>query len=345
MKLQACEQDISHVVLKASPLIDRAESKWKDARETGTIPEGLFRFYVNANYFSPDSCPRYFNDQDRVLFSYLGGLTDATRQCLVETAESQEEIKDSETILSLAFKDRAAQRRHPEAEDRQRKAARSLILSLFSSLDLLSEVIAVFFPGKISGLTVGRAQFFRLLQWFDEPGKTDSRGLVTPIEFHLNELWNKLSPLLVLGNPEHDWVSLLVLFRNKLAHLGRFSSMDFRLHDEQGVFYAFLPRKWPFIWQRYLRWDTKAEQEGASIFEFIEETCIHIDLIELVEGLVRRALEVLETAYSELTTCYDIVKELESNREALRQLVTSSKSCEFRSFSPLTDDTSEPLIG
>lgn len=345
MRLQDCDRAINRIALRGSPLVQRAEARWQAARDTGAIPEGLFRFYVNADYFSPNKCPRYFSDPDKVLFSYLGDIAEATRQCLVEARENQEEIKDTEITLAAKFNKSTNRQRDPEADDRQRRAVRYLFLNLFSSLDLVSEIIALFFPSRVSGLNVGRAQFSKLRQWLEQPVDTNPPQLVSPLDFYLNEVHRKLRKLLIFAEPEHDWVSLLVLYRNKLAHFGRFSSMDFRLHDREFNFYAFLPRKWPSIWQRYLEWDTNATPEDQSTFELIEKTCIHIDLIELVDGLVRRILGVLEATYSELTACYEVVKVLEPNDGAMRHLTSSAEACDFRSFARGTDQAADPSKG
>ena len=69
MKLKDClEADVA----VSAPLSRKGPSEsWESAYKKGFIPESLYKFYVTADYFSLDKCPKFLNDNQNILFPHL----------------------------------------------------------------------------------------------------------------------------------------------------------------------------------------------------------------------------------------------------------------------------------
>jgi hypothetical protein len=77
---------------------------------------------------------------------------------------------------------------------------RDLLIALQTAFDALADVIAIFFPGSIRGLEVGRAQFSKIESWLDKP--IPSMSLIsTPSEFYLRKMQEKIEPMVHAPRP------------------------------------------------------------------------------------------------------------------------------------------------
>ena len=83
MKLDNCVLEVTHAVGRP-PTPDRPEREWTEARDQSLIPEHLYRFYCLAEYFGFGRAPRFLDDADRMLFSFLGGLVLGIRESFEE---------------------------------------------------------------------------------------------------------------------------------------------------------------------------------------------------------------------------------------------------------------------
>jgi hypothetical protein len=333
MKLRNCERDLDVVMMADNPLRERAPEPWQQAWRSGSIPDSLFRFYANASYFSPDKAPPFLADPGRVLFSYLATVVECIRENLGEALDLCKEVKALEDSIYSPTKKARGERWDPNANQRQRRALRDLLLNLSSTLDLLSEIYALFFPGSINGLKLGKAQFSTLKMWLSEPLEADSSLIVTPQAHHRRLLHEALAPLIPENGSRQDWLSLFTLYRNKLAHFGALSFMDYRLHDKEGDFFSFLPRNWPFIWQQYLSWTSEEQRQNRPpLWDTIEQTCIHIDLIEFIDGARERVTEIIEKGFGIFVDTYEGFKGLELNAAALEDLRRSEHVAGFVDF-------------
>jgi hypothetical protein len=115
---------------------------------------------------------------------------------------------------------------------------------LSTSLDALSDVIAIFFPGAIKGLEVGRAQFSKIELWLMK-ALVNTKLIVSPAEFFVKQLYDTLQPLINALGPQTDWLPLMRLLRNKAAHLGTPLFRQLGLPSRDGQQVAFIPREGP----------------------------------------------------------------------------------------------------
>ena len=125
------------------------------------------------------------------------------------------------------------------------------------------------------------------------------------------------------------------LFRNKAAHLGGSGSI-FRhvvLQDKSGEFHTFIPRQWPYIWERYMK------PSGANLpsftggtAELFRETLVHEDIISWVNGLRSRVHATIDAGLSVLNKAYESFQEFPMNSAALAELNGSSVRYEFEYF-------------
>ena len=332
MRLQDCDLSIDAVMFRDAVIRDSAEPVWRAAWNDSRIPDSLFRLYTEADYLSLDKAPRYLEDPDRILFSYYAMLLNGLRESIAETNELLDEVKSWEEQVYSPL----TQTGDLAAGGKQRRAFRYLLLNLSSSLDLLAELLALFFTGDVGPIRVGKASSTGLFRWIAEPLTPLQNELQSPRDHHRQKLHRTLRPYTLRQPPEGDWHELLTLYRNKLSHLGGSTVMDFRLHDDQGRFYAFLPREWPFTWQKHIRFgeDAPVDHQTArsNTVALIRRTCIHIDIVEYSELLSRRITAILDSALDILVEAYHDLRDFPSNQAALSELERETRSCSFTEF-------------
>lgn len=344
MKLEDCNLRAICVVMQKDPTRANIDDSWNVARVEGSVPEMLFRFYTNADYFSPEAAPPFLRDKRRFLFSYLGTVTEAAKECLVEATQFSNEIKSLELEIYSPFKKAKGETWNPDAARNQRRVFRYFLLNLSSSLDMFAEVLAIFFHAKIPRLRLGRGQFSHVHEWLRRPiaeaAPETERLIETSLtNYHIHALHERLAPLVQVADERHDWMSLFFLYRNKLSHFGAHHALDFRLHDHEGRFYAFLPRVWPFIWQQYLQFQATPEQvngkndaQDEKLRQTIRSNCIHVDLIEFVEGVASRVYAILEQGFDILLSYYDQLKDIPQNSQVLADLEQAMNTLPFTRF-------------
>jgi eukaryotic-like serine/threonine-protein kinase len=67
------------------------------------------------------------------------------------------------------------------------------------------------------------------------------------------DLWIALRPLVYSEGTDREWLPLMRLLRNKVAHLGQPVFREVGLpHLIEERAYVFVPRQWPYIWERYI---------------------------------------------------------------------------------------------
>ena len=89
-------------------------------------------------------------------------------------------------------------------------------------------------------------------RWLSQPFPSAST-VVTPYDSHVLNLYDQLRPLVICDPPEQDWLGVTHILRNKVLHFGQSMLRQVGLHDTKPEFYLFIPRQWPFIYERYLR--------------------------------------------------------------------------------------------
>jgi hypothetical protein len=332
MRLQDCDFNID-VVMGGRLIHDRPEGDWVQDHESGAIPTGLFCFYHAADYFSFDKTPPFLADTENLLYSYLGNLVLASRGSLRTASRLRDEIADLNAKMYTPYKSMAGQAFERDAGSRQMSSYKYFVIEISSLLDILAEVSALMFPGKIPKLTIGRASFPVLRAWLEDASYAVDDDLVSPRGHELQSLHQTLRPLFKCEGTEKDWSQLLQLHRNKLAHLGGATFPAFLLADKDKEFHAFLPRRWPFIPQKFMKQEEHGpEADLGSTQHLLEEHMVHVDLIELSAGMFERVWAVLDAGFDSLADAYKRLRDFEYDPVLLERFLRQEERCSFTSF-------------
>ena len=331
MKLQDCILDITHVSM--APLKKTGpEEDWNDALQSGVIPKSLFILYVHADYLSFGSAPRFLADSENILFSYFAMLVRSLKNLLIEATELTTEFVQAEAQKYDPGKKSRGESWDPKADIQASRAFKYLLVTSSGILDVLADLVALFFTGHISHLRLGRAQFSRLEDWLKQPFASGST-IVTPSEYHLSELYHRLRELIHVDSPEKDWLPLMRLYRNKAAHMGEQMFQYVGLHDENAKFYTFVPRQWPYIKEKHLKpVDSNHPTDPLEIRTSCEQTLVHEDVVSYTQGLCLKILTVVYTTLTVIDSAYRDFSQFPVNEAALAELEESSKSFDFKYF-------------
>ena len=222
--------------------------------------------------------------------------------------------------------------RHNKTPCLARRHFRDLLIALHSSLDTLADLTALFFTGRIAGLRLGRSQFSRIEAWLKRP--VPSFGvIVTPYDQPLRQLYDALGPLVNASGPEIDWLPFMRLLRNKAEHLGQPVFRQIGLHDATPKFYTFIPRRWPYIWERHMKRRGESVPEDPHFLEkFFLETLVHQDIVTYTHGLRRKVQNVIHAGVEVLGKTYELVESFGTNHGALAELQGNSEAYNFEYF-------------
>ncbi len=330
MRLEDCILD-GNVFVTAPLVRTEAEKEWVEARESSLIPAELFLLYEKAQYISFGCAPKFLRDTDNVLFSYFGMLLRCLMEALVDSSREVKSFIEDQNLSYDAGKKFRGEHWDPEADGRARRHFRDLLIALQTSLDVLSDLIALFFTDLIPGLRFGRAQFARVEDWLKRP--IPPVGLIiTPYDIPLREFFHALDPLVNATEPEREWLPLMRLLRNKAAHLGQPMFRQIGLHDRTPKFYTFLPRQWPYLWERHMKPHGVQAYNPDFIPKFFQETLMHQDVNTYVLGLRGKVVDIIRAALGVLVVTYDKTSDFDPNANALAELQASSESYAFERF-------------
>lgn len=331
MRVQDCNLDVDLVVM-APVRRSEPEDSWLQARESRSIPPAVFELYRRARYMSFGSAPGFLADEDNILFSYFGMLLTSVKESLVDAAEELRRFTEAQSQTYDPGKKTRGEPWDRGADERARRHFRYLLLSLQGALDGFADLVAVFLTGLIPDLRVGRAQFTRIERWLNRPLPTTGL-LLTPPEHFLRQLYDTLRPLVYAGAPERDWLPLMRLYRNKAAHLNDAVFRYVVLHDNNGRFHTFLPRQWPYLWEKHMKPADPNRPKDPSFFSRLcSETLVHQDVITYVRGLTEKVSAVVAAGMSVLNAAFDQFRDFPPNRPALAELQGSSEAYAFEYF-------------
>jgi hypothetical protein len=330
MKLDNCVLEITHVVARP-PSLTAPEREWIDARDRGTIPNNLYHFYCLTDYFSFDRAPRFLNDPDRLLFSFLGALAWGILESLGEAHALVDSIRSDQGKGYTPVKRIQGEEYDAEALTRQRRSFRYLIVNLFAALDQLAEVVSIFFHGDIKDLTVGRASF-TVLRGLARSPFAPVGVIVSPKEARFQDIHTVLVEELEASGEEEQWFELLHLYRNKLAHLGTPMFPVMAFPDGDGEFYSFTPRRWPLFHQSELRRTGEVPAEPKAIEAYVKLNYVHQDVVSYSHGALSRVQRLIDRMFHVLNGTYIEFKEFDLNGSALRSLKDKKEHSSFRAF-------------
>jgi hypothetical protein len=312
---------------------DEPEELWLRARDQGAIPPSLFDLYRRASYLSFGSAPAFLKDGESILFSYFALMMRSLAQSLADAdGECKELLEANKEICYLGkhLDDPTWTREKSEATAKRAKETfRDLLMSLHASLDALSEIVAVFSQGTINNLQVGRAQFSSIETWLKSNYKQPSI-IATPRDVYLIDLHAKLQPIIHSQSPEAEWLPYMRHLRNKLVHLGDGPFRTSVLRGNDGGFYTFIPREWPFIWEKHLK--PSGQEQPISMSDLILNTLIHQDIDEYAQGALCKVKQVISEACSLTAKAYTDFSNFGFNQIALSELTSKSKEFAFQHF-------------
>lgn len=320
MRLTDCNLDTSQLWI-SPPVVTRPTPEWVDAHEREVIPKGLFRLYTSAQFLSVHAPRGFLGDSRHVLFGYFGTLLRGLRAIHIESKDERESLEQS--FADKSFKGKAMGK---SADAAARRHLKHFLIAQTGLLDALAELIALFFSSEIKGLSVGRADFSTIETWLRT--NTPAAGsIVSTSEHFLLELHRLLTPLIVVTGPDRDWFQLLQLLRNKLAHISH-PILFTGIHDSQGTFYTFIPKRWPFIKEELFI----DGSNDTTLGERYKEVLMQQDLLSFCRGLDERTRKVVDTTCNLLSDAYGQFEQLSVNQVGLDQLSRNTKEYEFEGF-------------
>jgi hypothetical protein len=331
MRLENCILQ-SNMVAAAPFIRDQPEEPWIQARDTGSIPLVLYDLYCHADYLSFGSAPSFLTDQENVLFSYFGMLLRCLMESLVDADEQLRSFIEAQQLTYDFGKKIRGEFWDPTADATAHRRFRDLLIALQTALDALADLIALFFTGRIPGLRFGRGQFAKIEIWL-ERGLPPLGILKTPYDDPLQKLHTTLRAAIYPGPPEEDWLRLMRMLRNKAAHLGQPVFRKVGLHDATPRFYTFIPRQWPYLWEKHIRpHDPTIPVDPNFLPNHFRESLIHQDIVSFAQGLRGKVKEVIRTAIVGLGESYTQFKNFATNEAALAELQSNSEAYKFEYF-------------
>lgn len=331
MRIEDCILTGDFIV--TAPLVrTEAEEEWLAALKSGAIPSPLFDLYRRAAFLSFGGASSFLQDSEHILFSYFSMLLRSVMESLVDADQQLTSFIEIQKHTYDAGKKISGEPWDPTADARARRHFRDLLIALHSSMDTLADLTALFFTGRIAGLRLGRSQFSRIEAWLKRP--VPSLGLIlTPYDQPLRQLYDALGPLVNAGGPEIDWLPFMRLLRNKAEHLGQPVFRQIGLHDAAPKFYTFIPRRWPYIWERHMKRHGESVPEDPRFLEkFFLETLVHQDMVTYARGLRRKVQNVIHAGIEVLDKTYGLVENFGTNQAALAELQGNSEAYNFEYF-------------
>jgi hypothetical protein len=330
MRLEDCDLD-GNIIVSAPFVRTEPEEDWIKARKSSSIPLDLYDLYEKAHYLSFGSAPKFLGDPDNVLFTYFGMLLRSLMESLVDSKDQAQSFIEDQKLGYDAGKRLRGETWDTGADARARRHFRDLLIALQSSLDALADLIALFFTGRIARLYFGRAQFVRVEEWLKRP--FPQLGLIaTPYDEPLRQLFDALGPLVNATGSESDWLPLMRMLRNKAAHLGQPVFRQVGLHDKTGNFYSFIPRQWPYLWERHMKPKGHNSYGHGFLCKLFLDTLMHQDVETYVIGLQGKIVDVVRAGISVLAEAYLKFQDFDPNAAALAELQGNSESYAFEHF-------------
>jgi len=332
VRLRDCVLETTHTIAVARPpILTAPEAEWTAARDAALIPEHLYRFYCVADYFSLNKAPRFLNDPERILFSFLAGLTRGLRDNLEEAHELVDMIRKDQGKGYSPIKEMRGETWDQQADVRQRRSFRYLIVSLSSAVDQFAEIVSIFFHGEVENLTVGRASFTKLVEVVRKP--FNLTGIVSPKQARFEELHAILAEETVGTAEEEHWFEVFQLYRNKLAHLGFLMFPIIVFNDKKGEFFSFTPNRWPLFLESHMHIRQAGDKKNPDkLRKFAEECFVHDDIVEYAAGLLLRVQCLLDRGFRVLCATYADFRDFDFNASALRSLKDKKQTYNFRAF-------------
>jgi len=330
MRIEDCEIHGELGAVTAAFTRSEPEAAWLRARDAGIVPASVFSLYKRAGFLSYGSSPRFFSDPKQYLFGYFSMVLESVKETLVDAADEVEAFAVAQAEIYDVVKERRGESWDDNADRRAKNHFRMLVLSLCASLDATSELTALLLTGQIPGLMVGRAAFTEIEKWLKAPLPPMKTAIVTPQRIVLENLYQRLHPIVEATGPEKDWLPVMKLFRDKAAHLGTVHFREIGFHDKNLRFHRFFPRRWPVLWEEHM--SAGGSKEPQPTLESMVDQFMRQDNISYVRGLRAKVTTLIDVACDVLDSGYEDFKDFEANHAAMSQLKKNAKVFDFEAF-------------
>ncbi len=314
------------------------DEEWISAYRSKLIPESVYKFYIIADYFSFNKCPKFLQDKQKILFPHLEAAIDLIKLSFEEYPELIDLMKRYDKDFYDPIKEIKGEPFDKSAPKKFNRYFQLLIINMYSILDCIAEVIAVI----LSWGNIGRAQFSNLVDEIKKEsreGKSETGSIIIQVEDRYIEDIKNIIKREILEGKNRGWYELFKLYRNKQSHFRRYSG--FKLHDDEGKFYHFLTRRWPYYLQQDMKY-TNADSMKGDLKELFSELLIEQDIFEYCQCLHKKIYDLTEDIFRVLVdafkikkeTNYDISQDVEKKVQKLIQIYT------FKSFEIENDEYS-----
>lgn len=251
-------------------------------------------FYRDTQFLSASRLAGFDTEDKRVVTVYINRLFGSLKECLVEAREKADEHR---TYLERTY-DPVKGRQDDEAEDlarrRTRAAFRLFMIDIFGMFDAVADLIAVFLPGELDRLRLGRGMFTKhVYEWAQRP-LSPPGIIVSPARPHVERLHEFIRRDLVDDSVGGAWFDLLRVYRNKVTHLGHQTWQEYGLQAADDRIYYFLARSWPSIPERDIQIGPADRRQTKTVLEHLSGFLMHIDVLTFVEETNRRSVAFVD---------------------------------------------------
>jgi hypothetical protein len=306
------------------------EEDWLKARDAGILPVAVFSLYSRAGFLSYGSTPRFLSDDKHYLFGYFSMVLESIKGTLVDADQELEGFATAQSQIWDVGKEQRGESWDDNADRRAKNHFRMLVLSLCASLDAASELTALLLTGQVPGLVVGRAAFTEIEKWLNAPLPPMKTSIITPQRVVLENLYQRLHPIVEATGPEKDWLPVMKLFRDKAAHLGTVHFREIGFHDKDLRFHRFFPRRWPVLWEEHM--SAAGSKEPHPTLESMVGQFMRQDNISYVRSLRTKVTTLIDAACEVLDSAYGDFKDFQPNDAAMAQLKKNAKVFDFEGF-------------
>jgi hypothetical protein len=329
MRMEDCEIGGNLGAVTAAFTRTEPEVDWVQATEAGILPAALFSLYRRAGFLSYGSSPRFLSDDKHYLFSYCSMALESIKGTLVDADQELDGFVTAQSAIWDVGKERRGEPWDDGADRLAKNHFRMLVISLCASLDVVAELTAVLLTDQIAGLVVGKAMFQRIEDWLKKPLPPNMSIIVTPQRIKLEELHQRLVPIVETTGPEKDWLPVMKLFRDKAAHLGTVHFREIGFHDKNLRFHRYFPRRWPVLWEEHMH---SSGQEPHPTLESMMSQFMQQDNISYVRSLRAKVTDLVAAAGDVLDSAFHDFQDFPPNRAALQQLHKNAKVFQFEGF-------------
>lgn len=332
MKIDECILDIDKVVVSETEYFGQ-EPEWKEALDLNIIPANLYRFYCKADYFFFGKAPLFLSDSEKLLFPFLEAMCRGIRNSFMEANELATKIGELHPDKYSPIKRMTNQPWNETADRDTDRSFKYLVVNLTGALDQFAEIAALLLYPTLTTVPPGRASFVALSSFLTKLRKR-TESIISPQEHFAEDLKVKMLPLIEKSGTDKNWIELLHLYRNKLAHLGSSAFQYMCLHDKAGEFYLFLPKMWP----RFFKQDVKEvvstlpPTSSRSMVLTAKSQLIHCDLVEYSQGITQAVRGLLDAGMGVICEVYDSLKTSAPNQPAADALMKQRQEFEFQHF-------------